>query len=177
MKKLLSILSLAVLILSCSETKERISFDMVTIVNGVCYLKADMSIVTGIATGSEDGMLMETNYKDGKTDGLTTVWFENGQLEGKVNYKDGKTDGLSKFWFENGQLKGEINFKDGKEDGLKKRWDINGHLEDESNYKDGELDGLSKTWHLNGQLQSEVNWKDGALIYIKGWNENGQIIN
>ena len=52
-----------------------------------------------------------------------------------------------------------------------------GQLFYERNYKDGELDGLSKTWHLNGQLQSEVNWKDGALIYIKGWNENGQIIN
>ena len=31
---------------------------------------------------------METNYKEGKENGLNRVWYENGQLEYEGNYKD-----------------------------------------------------------------------------------------
>ena len=91
MKKLLSILSLAILISSCSDTKERISFDKVTIVDDVYYLKADMSLVTGIVTEAfSDGQLMsERTYKDGEEDGLSKSWHSNGQLKLESNYKDG----------------------------------------------------------------------------------------
>ena len=115
MKKLLSILSLAILISSCSDTKERISFDKVTIVDDVYYLKADMSLVTGIVTQAfENGQLeMEANFKDGELDGLVKLWYDNGQLEEEGNFKDGKKDGLFKTWDENGQLELEVNYKDG----------------------------------------------------------------
>ena len=128
MKKLLSILSLAILISSCSVTKERISNDKVTIVDGVCYLKADMSIVTGIVTQAyEDGQLkLEANYKDGQEDGLYKTWYENGQLRFEANYKDDERDGLYRKWYENGQLRFEANYKDGELDGLSKTWDENG---------------------------------------------------
>ena len=102
MKKLLSILSLAILISSCSETKERISDDMVTIVDDVYYLKADMSLVTGIVTEAfSNGQLeYEYNYKDGKIDGLSNWWYDNGQLETILHYKD---DELDRIDYENGQ--------------------------------------------------------------------------
>ena len=153
MKKLLSILSLAILISSCSETKERISNDKVTIVDDVCYLKADMSIVTGIVTQAyEDGQLeREINYKDGKKDGLYKSWDKNGQLELEVNYKDGEFAGLAKSWHSNGQLESEINWKDGELDGLHIWWHSNGQLKTEANYKDGKQNGLYKSWDENGQ--------------------------
>lgn len=55
-------------------------------------------------------------FKDGKPDGLETLWDENGQKEGERNYKDGKLDGLETIgWYENGQKKNETTYKDGKE--------------------------------------------------------------
>ena len=160
MKKLLSILSLAILISSCSETKERISIDMVTIVDDVCYLKADMSIVTGIVTEAlEDGQLYsESNWKDGKKDGLHRKWYEGGRLIYEENYKDGGHDGLAKRWHSNGQLEEEGNWKDGKRDGLVKQWYENGQLEEEGNWKNGELDGY-KSWDEDGQLKSGLNYR------------------
>ena len=156
MKKLLSILSLAILILSCSQ---RISYDKVTIVNDVCYLKADMSLVTGIVTESYSSfhLASEINYKDGERDGLSKTWHSNGQLRMTSNYKDGELDGLAKTWHSNGHLDAEVNWKDGKLDGLFKFWHSNGQLESEFNYKDGVKDGLGKHWYENGQLKTEVN--------------------
>ena len=41
-------------------------------------------------------------------------WYRNGQKEVETNYKDGKEDGLVLTWHENGQKHGEGNYKDGK---------------------------------------------------------------
>ena len=55
-----------------------------------------------------------SQLKDGKRDGLLTLWYANGQKVYEGNLKDGKLDGLSTGWYENGQKAGEENFKDGK---------------------------------------------------------------
>ena len=56
----------------------------------------------------------ETNYKDGKKDGLDTNWYENGQKWSETNYKDGELEGLDTWWYENGQKRSEELYKDGK---------------------------------------------------------------
>ena len=144
MKKLLSILSLAILIFSCSETKERISSLDVEKVNGRLYLTEGRSLVTG----------------------TVTAYYSNGQLESEINYKDGKRDGLYKRWYQNGQLQAESNFKDGKEDGILKvwyettTWFPNLQLYYTISYKDGEKNGVDKRWEKNGQVRYERNYKD-----------------
>ena len=92
-------------------------------------------------------------FKDGKLDGLTTGWHENGQKELEATYKDGKPDGLSTYWHENGQKSLE------------------------GTYKDGERDGLVTQWYENGQKSSEITYKDGRKISVKGWNEDGSVKN
>ena len=61
-------------------------------VDEVCYLKKDSSLLNGVKYKEyENGQLMyETNYKEGKEDGLSRGWYENGKLWGEGNYKDGK---------------------------------------------------------------------------------------
>ena len=56
---------------------------------------------------------METHYKDGKEDGVSTTWNEDGNKESESHYKDGKLNGLCTCWHENGQIEGEGFFKDG----------------------------------------------------------------
>ena len=43
----------------------------------------------------------EEIYKDGKEDGLWTVWYENGQKVSEGTYKDGKKDGKYTYWYKN----------------------------------------------------------------------------
>ena len=73
--------------------------------------------------------------KDGKH--VEYVFYENGQKEGEVHFKNGKLDGLSTLWHENGQKADEIPYKNGKTDGLWTQWYENGQKKVERHYKDG----------------------------------------
>ena len=68
----------------------------------------------------------EGNFKDGKAEGLSRWWYENGQLESEINNLNGKLDGLSRTWHENGQLATEVNIKNDKPVGPTKMYDSDG---------------------------------------------------
>ncbi len=77
-------------------------------------------------------------YENELFTGIVYSVYDNRQFESETNYKDGKKDGLHRsWWYKNGQLQSEANFKDGKKDGLWKEWNVNGQLRSESNWKDG----------------------------------------
>ena len=144
--------------------------------NVIAYLPNEDTPFTGRAEDFYDNghKESETNFKDGKENGLTTDWYENGQKMGEENYKDGKLDGLTTRWYENGKNMAKMNFKDGEPDGLATLWDENGKKEGELNYKDGKEDGLSAHWYENGQKEAEGNWKDGKVMSAVGWKPNGE---
>ena len=56
----------------------------------------------------------EANWKNGKRNGLTLEWYDNGQKYSEKNFQDGKVVGLFVTWHDNGQKMYEKNFKDGK---------------------------------------------------------------
>ena len=49
---------------------------------------------------------------DGKKDGLTTKWYENGGKKMETTFKNGKKDGVHIEWYENGKksIEGEFKF-------------------------------------------------------------------
>ena len=99
----------------------------------------------------------------------------NGQRYTETNYKDGKEDGLYVMWFENGQKAMEGNYKDGKEEGVHLMWHKNGQKSYEGNWKNGKQDGLEIGWYENGQKEYEVNWKNGdEIISAKFWSIKGE---
>ena len=118
----------------------------------------------------------ESNYKDGKQDGLQFEWHENGQKSWKGNFKGGKPNGLWVNWHENGQKQLEENYKDGKAYGVKMEWHPNGQKKMEGNFKDNKAYGLWVSWHENGQKKKEVNYKDGEEVEgsAKFWNSKGE---
>jgi hypothetical protein len=104
-------------------------------------------------------------------------YYENGQKKSESNYKNGRLDGLSTNWYENGQKKSEVSFKDGKPSGLLTEWYKNGQKERESDHKDGKLNGLITEWYENGQKKMEWNFKngkDGKPDEFTTWDKNGQ---
>ena len=105
-------------------------------------------------------------------------FYENGQLKFIENKnEDGKRDGLSTHWYENGQKSIERTFKDGKKDGLWTSWYENGQKQLEGTYKNGKEDGLFITWYENGQMEREETYKDGNIVSYKRWNEDGSVNN
>ena len=130
MKKLLSILSICLVFISCSP--DRVLNDELT------------------NKGTEESPIMY--YEGALFNGVGFDVYEDGQLKYEANFKDGKWDGLYQQWYENGQLEYEGNWKNGEYDGLHQEWYENGQLQIEANYKDGELDGLYKAWSQKAEM-------------------------
>jgi antitoxin component YwqK of YwqJK toxin-antitoxin module len=62
----------------------------------------------------ENGVLAsETNWKDGKLNGLCNWYYDSGRLQAEGNWKDGRQDGISRWYYESGRLKEMANYKDG----------------------------------------------------------------
>ena len=112
--------------------------------------------------------------KDGKMDGLVTLWHENGQKMREGTLKDSKPHGLLTEWHENGQKATEVTFKDGEYDGLWTEWYKNGQKRSEGAFKDGERDGLWTNWHPNGQRKSKAVYKDTRWASGRFWNSKGE---
>ena len=133
----------------------------------------------------EDGQLfIESNYVDGKLNGIYKEWHENGQLRLQFNYVDDKENGPYKEWHENGQLRLQLSYIDGKENGTYKQMDENGQLEVQANYINGQLNGEYKSWYVNGQLNVQANYLNNLILHgdFKKWykgsdeqSENGQL--
>ena len=176
-----SILSIYYLVNILFSSKEIVSIDKIVNRNGLAYKINSNEPFSGISeeyyTGRNHQLGRKVNYKNGKQDGTTTTWYENGQQKAEVNYQNDKQDGIATAWWENGQKKTEVNYKNGKQDGITTTWyeNGNGQKEAEGNYKNGKLDGITTGWYENGQKEAEVNYKNGKLDGITtGWYENGQ---
>ena len=133
---------------------------------------ADYNGWTKIVSGGRLRELMQ--WKNGKPDGPSAMWHENGQKSLETTNKDGKQDVLETEWHENGQKKSEETWKDGKADGPATMWHENGRKQAEGAAKDGKPDGLWTMWHENGQKQAEATFKDGEQVSGKYWNSKGK---
>ena len=155
MKKLLSILSICILFVSCtSGTSEEVAEEA-----PVRLLYDEL-----INKGTND---KPTMYFEGKLfTGVGFDVYDNGDLVWEANYEDGKLDGLYQSWYDNGQLFFEVNYKDGYEDGLAQYWYSDGGLDKEEPFKDGKLDGVVKIY--NSDAQSTINymeyWRGGEFV-------------
>jgi antitoxin component YwqK of YwqJK toxin-antitoxin module len=91
---------------------------------------------------------------------------------GQVTYKNGKQEGLSTGWYENGWKKWGSNWKAGERNGRTIRWYENGQKSLEENYKDGKLVS-AVAWKRNGQKcpVTKID-EDGNGLYV-WYNEDG----
>lgn len=122
-----------------------------------------------------DGLVYQINKEKPYT-GKTFGRYENGQKKYESNWKNGKREGLVIEWYENGQKAAEINWKDGKQDGLVTQWHKNGQKKAEANDKNGKREGLATFWYDNGQKEAEENWKDDKRVgKWTEWDEKGNI--
>ena len=124
---------------------------------------------------NRDGLMYEGDSETPFT-GVVVAKHENGQKASETTFKDGKPEGLATIWHKNGQKRSEDAFKDGKREGPTTMWYDNGQKWEEANYKDGKPAGPYTSWHKNGQKQSEATFKDGKLVSETKWDEEGNEI-
>jgi len=109
--------------------------------NGIKYeVNSEVGFTGKYVRYSDNGQKSyETNYKNGKENGLETLWYKNGQKSYEVNYKNSNKEGLMTGWHENGQKSYEGNFKNDNNVGLHTWWDKEGNVTISETYKDGKL--------------------------------------
>lgn len=88
--------------------------------NGILRLRE-----TWYLTGQMDERIQ---YRDGKEDGETIKYFEDGKINKIGSYREGKKDGLWEEYYKFEKPKSQGYYKYGKKDGSWKNWDVDGTL-------------------------------------------------
>jgi antitoxin component YwqK of YwqJK toxin-antitoxin module len=118
----------------------------------------------------------ETQYKDGKYNGVLTHFHDNGHKMYEQHYVNHITDGADTGWYPDGRLSYTARYKNGKQDGKWIHYYHDGKKKHEANYKDGVQNGLYAGWYENGQMRFEMNYKNGIKHGMEaGWNEQGVV--
>ena len=104
-------------------------------------------------------------------------YFSNGNLEYEVEYVNGKLDGVSKVWLEDGTLYSISKYSNNQPHGIWKKFHSNGKLMFEVNYEYGQKHGVEKWYYENGNLKSEQEFDFGiSILEITRWNIDGTLI-
>jgi antitoxin component YwqK of YwqJK toxin-antitoxin module len=122
----------------------------------------------------ENGNLMfEYPFTNGNQEGLVKGYYESGKLKGEYPYARDKLNGTQKEYYESGELKSETPYIYGNRNGLEKDYFKSGKLQGEYPFKNDAEDGIEKQYYENGKLKSTTSYKKGEEGETKNWDENG----
>lgn len=76
----------------------------------------------------EDGYIHSIQYKEGKRNGVTEVFLENGKKVIQSHYKNNQLHGKYIAWDSRGHVRIKITYKNGTIDGIVQKWDKNGNI-------------------------------------------------
>jgi len=104
-------------------------------------------------------------------------YFSNGNLEYEAEFVNGKLDGTSKVWLEDGTLYSVSQYSNDQPHGTWKKFHPNGKLMFDVNYEYGQKHGNEKWFYENGSIKSEQEFDYGNPISgIIRWNIDGTLL-
>ncbi|AWG23436.1 hypothetical protein FFWV33_18820 [Flavobacterium faecale] len=105
----------------------------------------------------ESAVVMTTeNYKNGKLNGLRTVYYLSGKVAEETHYKDGLKEGPYKKYSENDIILESASFKADQYDGEAIYKEADGKVVSHGKFLNGKKVGIWKFFE-NGKLQKETN--------------------
>lgn len=110
-------------------------------------------------------------------DGLRYDYFPSGAVQSQVPYFNGRAQGISKIFYENGQVQRVAVLKDDKINGTETTYYPNGSLESTTGFVNGVRNGKSYHWNENGQLAWETLFIENSATDSKlyHYHENGEL--
>ena len=175
--------------------------DECTNLNGVIVREKDGKPFTGRMRSNTERSLSIYSYKDGQLDGLDVVYYD-GAVKETGHWKEGKQNGLFTLYTTGGILIDYANFKNGERHGLTRQYDPDtgsvthvgnylhgemdgrwveydpdtGYILTEQTYQDGILHGPAKQYYSDGQFQIDMNFENGiAQGPYKAYYPDGQL--
>ena len=97
------------------------------------------------------------HYKNGKLEGLRSVFFPSGKIAEETYYKSGLKNGSSKKYSEKGFVLEEAAFKNDQYDGEAVFRDVDNNIVSKGKFTNGKKTGIWQFFE-NGKLISEENW-------------------
>ena len=106
------------------------------------------------------------NYKQGKLNGVRTVFYKNGTVADEINYKNGIKEGIYKKFTEKNVLLETVNYKNNEYDGLAIYKDPNNNIVAQGIYKNGRKRGIWK-FFKDGKFDSQTNYNFQGKKFAK----------
>lgn len=106
---------------------------------------------------------IKATYVDGKEDGTTYKFHDNGVLNVEINNSMGIPHGEWKFYTKDSVLRWSKNYNMGELDGEQKWFYEDGGLKRLETYSNGAKDGPSIEYYEDSILKKEVGYKDNEL--------------
>lgn len=106
------------------------------------------------------------HYKDGKLDGVRTVYYPSGKVVDETIYKNGVKEGVYQKYSENGIVLEKSFFKNGEYEGEAVYKDPNDQVIAKGKFKNGKKVGKWQ-FFVNGKLESEENMDKPKKIRLK----------
>jgi len=104
------------------------------------------------------------NYKNGKLEGLRTVYYPNTKIAEEMTYKNGVKDGIYKKTAVNGTLLEQSTYKNNEYNGDAVFYDSDGTIASKGKFLNGKKVGMWQ-FFTKGVLKKEVNMSDPKSNY------------
>lgn len=133
-----------------------------------------------IIRSNEPRIQSQKSWVNGKLDGESLFFHENGKISKKICFKNGLRNGTAFTHDEYGIISEEIVYENGVLNGLQKKYSRAGggsnYLEVESVYNQGKKNGFMKMYYKGGEVKEECNFLfDNIDGERKEYYQNGQI--
>ena len=118
-----------------------------------------------------NGLLATSNsFVEGRRQGFSRQWFENGILGYEAFYEAEKRQGIVRSWWSNGNQRSQESFVDGLLEGEGWHWYSDGAKFKKSNHLAGKPTGIQQAWRQNGELFSNYEYRNGRVFGLKKAN-------
>ena len=104
------------------------------------------------------------NYKNGKLQGLRTVYYPNSKIAEETNYVNGSKEGVYKKYGQNGTLLEQTTYKNNEYNGEAIFYDADGVVASKGKFVNGKKANMWQ-FYLKGKLTKEVNMSDPKSSY------------
>jgi antitoxin component YwqK of YwqJK toxin-antitoxin module len=118
-----------------------------------------------------------TMHYDGiPLNGEITQEFAGTNARRLTTYRNGRENGPTRTWAENGVLTEEREYKNGAKHGIHRGWHDNGKYRFYAEFDNGRYVGESWSWYANGQVYEYKKYDAaGNVVIHKQLRENGQV--